>query len=541
MLFNKNNVFNDFGYMIDCSRGAVPTIDNLKKLVDILSAFDYNYLMLYTEDIYEIDNEPYFGYMRGRYSKEEIKELDQYCISKNIELRACIQTLAHLGRIKRHKPYTSLFEIDDILTVKDERTYELIDKMLCSISKMFTCKKIHIGMDEAWALGRGKYLDINGREKTYKIMEYHLQRVSKIAEKYGFVCDIWADMLFNAYNECDNKDEFKIDIPSNITPVSWRYWKKEKQASEEEFLLYKKITNNNFAFAGGAQKWSGFVANNTYSFLAADEQIASCIKFDVKRYLLTSWGDGGAEASMFSILPTLFYVSLLAHDIKLNAQSKKYFKDVIGMDFNDFLLADKLNRLTLKDDDLSFNNLSFIYLYNDLLQGLFNETVIKNASLLFTLSAKKIKKNIANKEYGYLFQTLYDLANVLSIKANLGNMIYQHYCDKNIKKIKEDIRKIKKVCLRLDIFINSFENQWHKENKSFGFEKNIIRLGGLKERLNYTIRRLQLFVKNKISKIDELEEKHLPVSINYYDANNLENNCFNSYVDIVSAGSLREL
>ena len=36
MLLNKKNNFDDFGYMIDCSRGAVPTIESLKKLVDML-------------------------------------------------------------------------------------------------------------------------------------------------------------------------------------------------------------------------------------------------------------------------------------------------------------------------------------------------------------------------------------------------------------------------------------------------------------------------------------------------------------------------
>ena len=123
MLLNKKNCFDDLGYMVDCSRGAVATIPSLKKLVDILSAFGYNYIMLYTEDVYEIEGEPYFGYMRGRYSANEIKELDEYCISKGMELRACIQTLAHLGRLTRHAKYKPLFEINDIFTVKDDAVY----------------------------------------------------------------------------------------------------------------------------------------------------------------------------------------------------------------------------------------------------------------------------------------------------------------------------------------------------------------------------------------------------------------------------------
>ena len=59
----------------------------------------YNALMLYTEDTFEANNEPFFGHFRGRYSKEELKEINRYCLEKNIELIPCIQTLAHLNAI----------------------------------------------------------------------------------------------------------------------------------------------------------------------------------------------------------------------------------------------------------------------------------------------------------------------------------------------------------------------------------------------------------------------------------------------------------
>ena len=158
MLLNENLKIKELGFMVDCSRGAVLKVSTIKSLVDYLAKFDYTYLMLYTEDTYEIDNEPYFGQMRGRYTKKEIQEIDQYCRSKNIELIPCIETLAHLGRLLRHRTYNNLFDIDDILLVKDEQVYVLIDKMLKQISESFSSKKIHIGMDEAWKLGRGKYL-----------------------------------------------------------------------------------------------------------------------------------------------------------------------------------------------------------------------------------------------------------------------------------------------------------------------------------------------------------------------------------------------
>ena len=61
--------------MIDCSRNAVASVESVKKWIDLTSSIGYNTLMLYTEDTYEVSGEPYFGYMRGRYSREELRGL----------------------------------------------------------------------------------------------------------------------------------------------------------------------------------------------------------------------------------------------------------------------------------------------------------------------------------------------------------------------------------------------------------------------------------------------------------------------------------
>ena len=47
-------------------------------MIDCLVKMGYDTLELYTEDTYEIEGEPYFGYMRGRYTAREIKEIDVY-------------------------------------------------------------------------------------------------------------------------------------------------------------------------------------------------------------------------------------------------------------------------------------------------------------------------------------------------------------------------------------------------------------------------------------------------------------------------------
>ncbi|MBO7156919.1 MAG: family 20 glycosylhydrolase, partial [Clostridia bacterium] len=150
------------GVMIDCSRDGVYTLETLKDYFNIISKMGYSTVQLYTEDVYEIDGEPYFGYLRGRYTKQELKELDAYAKTLGLELIPCIQTLAHLGGITRWQEYKPYTDIDNILLAGDERTYALIDKMFASCAECFSSRRINIGMDEAHMVGLGKYLDKNG-------------------------------------------------------------------------------------------------------------------------------------------------------------------------------------------------------------------------------------------------------------------------------------------------------------------------------------------------------------------------------------------
>ena len=102
--------------------------------------------MLYTEDTLEVENEPYFGYFRGAYTREEIHEIDVFASLFGIELIPCVQTLAHLGAIKRYPVYQPIFDEGDVLLADDSRTAVLIDHLFASCAKAFSSRRINIGM-----------------------------------------------------------------------------------------------------------------------------------------------------------------------------------------------------------------------------------------------------------------------------------------------------------------------------------------------------------------------------------------------------------
>ena len=194
------NTKRSLGAMLDCSRDAVYTTETLKEFFALLSEMGYTNVQLYTEDTFEVEGEPYFGYLRGRYSKSELKELDHFASENGLELIPCIQTLAHLGGITRWSEYRPCTDFDDILLIGEERTYTLIENMFKTCAECFTSRRINIGMDEAHMVGLGKYLDKHGFKNRLTLLSEHLRRVLSIAKKYGFRPMMWSDMFFRLVN-----------------------------------------------------------------------------------------------------------------------------------------------------------------------------------------------------------------------------------------------------------------------------------------------------------------------------------------------------
>lgn len=79
--------------------------------------------------------------------------------------------------------------------------------------------------------GRGKYLDKNGYVLPNQIMQKHLDKVQKIAERDNYQTMIWSDMLFRLKNNgeyyMDNPEiigqEARNALPENVIPVYWDY------------------------------------------------------------------------------------------------------------------------------------------------------------------------------------------------------------------------------------------------------------------------------------------------------------------------------
>ena len=497
--------------MLDCSRNAVMNLPALEKYIGLLSKMGYNTLMLYTEDTYEVEGEPYFGYLRGRYSKEELKRIDECCRAHGIELVACIQTLAHLDAAVRWPCYASYTDFANILLVGDERTYQLIDKMFAAVAECFGSKLVHIGMDEAHMVGLGRYLQQHGYQNRFDILKSHLERVIALAKKHGLEPMMWSDMFFRIATGGEyytgNPDiitpEVAASMPEGVAPVYWDYYSEDIDHYRNMLEAHAKFGRETW-FAGGLWTWTGFLPHNEFSIRSTRAALTACREAGVENAIFTMWGDDGGETSFFSVLPSLYYTAQLARGVEDEAQIKAGFERLIGIAFDDFMLLD-LPEITCATNA----NPDKYMLFNDYFTGIYDPITDEGDGEKYAALASRANTLAAHPDYGYLFAEMAALCDVLAHKNDLGIRTRRAYRRGDMAAMRRLAGEYDLIAGKIEIFYERLREAWMRDNKPFGFEVQDIRLGGLITRTTHCARRLRQLADGEIESIEELDAELL--------------------------------
>ena len=501
-----------FGVMLDMSRNGVMKANEVKRYASIIKKMGYNMLQLYMEDVYEVEGEPYFGYMRGRYTVKELKDIVDYCNSIGIEAVPCIQTLAHLENSLRWPIYENIIDVDNILLVKEERVYTLIDRMFNSLRKSFTTNLIHIGMDEAYLLGLGKYLEKHGFTNRVSILKEHLDRVMDLARKYNFEPMMWSDMFFRLANngeyypkEPTLTKEVIDSVPKDLGLVYWDYFHTDKEYYKKMMKAHM-LAGKNVWFAGGAWTWAGFSSGNRFALKTMIPAMTAAKECSLSNILFTLWGDYGKECSYYSVLPALFTARKI-YDGETNLDNiKKEFKELLNIDYDSLMDLDIPNYVGKNKDLNTKENPSKHMFYSDPFLGFLDSTISNDVKEEYIEYAKRLRSHIKGTEFDYLFNNAANLCDTLSIKYSLGRRTRDLYQNGDKNALKSILNDYDKVLEYIDNFYESFRTMWFKECKPNGFEIFDIKIGGLKQRLTHCKRRLVEYIDGKIDSIPELEE-----------------------------------
>lgn len=299
------------GPFIDCSRGAVMTVAACKRYIDCLAALGMNLFVLYMEDLYTVAEYPYFGHLRGRYTPEELREIDDYAASLGVELLPQIQTLAHLGQFLQWKENEHLKDTPYCLLADEEETYAFIEDEIRSIRACVRTNRLHIGMDEAHNMGLMRYYAKHGPVDRFALLQRHLKRVTGICEKYHFRPMMWSDMFFrlgsanNEYYDMNSHiPQHVIDALPDVDFVYWDYYHADPKWYEHMLAEHERMGQNT-VFAGGIWTWSGFLPQVARTDATMYPALRACASHHIKTVIATMWGDDGNETDFFLALSQL--------------------------------------------------------------------------------------------------------------------------------------------------------------------------------------------------------------------------------------------
>ncbi len=515
--FAETAHFDTLGIMLDCSRNGVMTPASVREFLRRGALMGLNLVMLYTEDTYEVPGEPFFGYLRGRYTYDELKALDDYADALGVEMIPCIQTLGHLEQILQWPAYEDLRDVPGVLLAEDPRVYALLEKMIAAASAPFRTKRIHIGMDEAHGVGTGRYREKFGEKPPFDVLNLHLDRVRAICEAKGLRPMIWSDMYFRLGSKTDDYydtetviPQWAIDrIPRGVDLVYWDYYHADV-AFYLDWIARHRALGSEPVFGGGAWTWGRFWTQLPYAFTMINASMTACRQERVREAFLTLWGDDGMEVDIYSALPALqlFAEYGYADTVAMDAV-RANFRGSCGADFDAFVEASKLDYFAFSTDGTrSFSAHSKWLLLADTLLGIFDPLIADDdlrgyyGALADTLAA-------AARQGGLAARLDYPakIARALSLKTHLRRDLQAAYLAGDTATL-QALADGAVVALRtaVDDLWACHRDMWLATYKPFGLEVIEQRFGGLRTRLESLEVRLRRYLAGQLDAIPELAE-----------------------------------
>lgn len=514
--------FEELGVMLAVQYPMKPQA--IVKYMETMAALGFTYMLMYMETSFELKDYPFFGYMRGRYTKEELMYIDVEGAKLGIEVIPCIQTFGHMQDYLRWHAAIEVKDSAECLLADNEETYELIEAIISMMSSSFKSRRIHIGFDETRGMGLGRYLkDHNYTDRT-EIFCRHLIRVKEICAKYGLKPMMWSDMPFRLGGDGFSQDyDEKSVIPKNISEAAagvdlcyWEYYKLEYEIYDKTIKKhYQAFPDSNIIYSGSVWVRDRDIINMEQTLKTMIPSLNACLDNGVKNVNATIWGN----ASCTNLDQSLMGLSVFSEYCYLGKActeddiyqatefatkvSRKYIEAISEIHLGFVIAFNMGSRLILCD--ILFERMRYKLDY-----AWAKEKLVK---ALAVIMAEEKDNALCPKEYAEkLFRIAIikcDILGGLRRAYQTGdrefmNRVANEYID-------ELIPLYERVC-------ELKENLWMAGTRPFGVEKITVQFASVIARHKFAKKRINAYLRGEVDRIEELEQEILDEGyINWLD------------------------
>ncbi|MDG5798897.1 glycoside hydrolase family 20 zincin-like fold domain-containing protein [Marinilabiliaceae bacterium ANBcel2] len=270
------------GWMDDISRGPIPSIDYLKKVISKMAHYKQNYFNLYTEHTLRFDSYPDIAPADGL-TVEEIKKLEEYAQKYHVDLIGNQQAFGHMEKILRIPFYHDIDDNGWNINPGTEKSYQFLEDILGESALAYSHPFFNINCDETEELGSGKasdYVDSLGMETVYA---KHINRLNDILKEYDKRVMMWGDIAVN------NPDIIDM-LPRDLIILSWGYHPGE---SFDDAITPFADSGFDFMVAPGVSCWSQIYPDLQSAVINIANYVRDGNRHDAMGMMNTAWDDDG--------------------------------------------------------------------------------------------------------------------------------------------------------------------------------------------------------------------------------------------------------
>lgn len=294
------------GFYYDITRGRIPTLDSLKKLVDNLAYHKINMLQLYVEHVFPFKEYDGIYQRTGYMTAEETKELDKYCQENFIELVPSLSCFGHLYELLSTEKYKHLCELENheqktiywqqrmahhTIDPSNPESFEIIKSLIDQYMPLFTSDKFNICCDETFDLGKGRNL---GKD----VGELYVGFVKKVLDyvrSKGKTPMMWGDII-NAHTDL-------IDELGETIFLSWGY---SANVTPETINKLKDVGKTQYV-CPGCNNWTSLIEMTHVSIPNIYKMTKYGYEAGAKGVLNTCWGDYGHISPIYACMYSIIY------------------------------------------------------------------------------------------------------------------------------------------------------------------------------------------------------------------------------------------
>jgi hypothetical protein len=481
------------GWQDDISRGPIPTMETLKKEIEIMSSFKMNYFTLYTEHVFKLDKHPTIAPKDG-ITQAEILELSAFAKKYHVTLIGNYQSFAHMYKTLANPKYAHLGENRDVISPAKEETYEFLSDVYEEIVPPYDGKYFNINCDETFGLGDGKskaIIDSIGIEGLYA---YHINRLDEVLKKYDKQILMWGDVAIT-------HPEIIPALPKDMTVMAWGYSPEESFNHVIEPIVKQKL---DFWVAPGVSCWQHVYPDLTSSEKNIYNFIRDGYKFDTKGVLNTSWDDDalnffnnnwqgfiwGAELSWSAPPYLLNHESDVVRKRRYQKFNAAFDKQFYGLNNADSITS-LMHEFSLlhyaPDQDILKNESLFEDVFpippNYVKEG----SKEKNGLVLERLSTMLVKlkqyKDHSKQNAETINYLVYSVnqARVITEKNLFRIQLHEYLYKKTTSTEKELLASKEKLVTDLKKLKADYIKLWNKENRKHWLAENIVKFDALIE------------------------------------------------------------